>query len=200
MRKIITVFILTALLIALAIPKGHVEAAGEAEFSLSPASGHAGDTVTVKINISDNPGISGLKIKIGYDGSRLTLISAENSGILSGFMYTGSQTIDVNPYVMVWANAGNTNENGEIGTLTFKINDAAAPGDADLDLVCDFCTNQDLENVDFDVTGGSITITGENGETGTSLWPLWFLLLIPVAGAVVFVVYRSKAAQNKKEK
>lgn len=211
MRKIIAGFILTAMLFTFGLCACGTQnmtayAADKMNISLSSVSGKPGDTVTVEINIANNPGFNTLKLKIGYDSHDLTLVSAENSGILSGMQYVGSQTIDKNPYVMVWAQAGNVTEDGKAGVLTFKINDGAYSGDAEFSFACEFCTDQNQQHVDVSVSSGAVSISGgsdrpaegtdSQSENGRTLWPLWFLLLIPIGGVAGYVVYRKKSKKQ----
>lgn len=165
MRRIISGIIVTAVLFVFGLYICGAQmmtayAADTMNISLSSASGKPGDTVTVEIEISNNPGFNSLKLMIGYDSQNLTLVSAENSGILSGMQYVGSQTIDKNPYIMVWAQAGNVTENGKAAVLTFKINDEAYSGDTAFSFECDFCTNQDIKYVDYSLSSGSVSISG----------------------------------------
>lgn len=159
--KKITVFMIPLLIYIAVLSGGSVSADGTAEISLSTVTADPGNTVDVEIRISKNPGVNTLKIKIGYDSEKLTLLSAKNEGIFERMNYSGSQTIDKNPYVMVWVNTSDIVGDGKIGILQFQVNENAAPGDATLSLTCNFCTNQNYQNVDVMLQNGRIWISGE---------------------------------------
>ena len=132
--------------------------AAEAGISLSSAQGLPGEQVSVNVKITGNTGLAYLKIKVAYDSSALTLISAENTGLLGG-IYTTSQYTDVNPYVLQWMAAGNSVGDGVIATITFKINDGAVPGDQKISLRFEECYDQEFNDVVFTPTGSVVTIT-----------------------------------------
>ena len=53
----------------------------EGTLSVSSKTVERGDKFIVTIDLKDNPGIWGMKIKVGYDHSIFTLTSVENGGI-----------------------------------------------------------------------------------------------------------------------
>ena len=158
--KKITVFMIPLLIYIAVLSGGSVSADGTAEISLSTVTADPGNTVAVEIRISKNPGVNTLKIKIGYDSEKLTLLSAKNEGIFERMNYSGAQTIDKNPYIMVWVNTSDIAGDGIIRILQFQVNENAAPGDATLSLTCNFCTNQNYQNVDVTLQNGGISISG----------------------------------------
>lgn len=60
---------------------------GQFTISASCASGKVGDTITISLDISDNPGIVGMLFKVEFDSGALEFVSAE----------TGSAMEDVSP-------------------------------------------------------------------------------------------------------
>lgn len=64
-----------------------VNAAGNAEITVSDASGNIGDEVTVTIAFTSNPGIAGFTLTITYDKSNLKLTEI-TEGDFGGF-FTG---------------------------------------------------------------------------------------------------------------
>ena len=93
-------------------------------------SGTPGDTVSVAIKMDENPGIIAARIKVSYDSKALTLMKAEDGGILGE--YTFGNDKKANPYVMLWENGTASKDytaTGTLATLTFKIADDAAEGD-----------------------------------------------------------------------
>ena len=159
MRKI-AAFVLLVLFCVTLFPCRFLSAENGAELSLTETEAAPGDTVHVER--SGNPGIISLKIKIGYVAAELTLLSAESGGAFEEMGYIGAQTIDVNPYIMVWSRAADVTGDGSIGFLTFRVSETASPGTAALTLTCDFCTNQALQDVAVTTRSGSVRIFGDS--------------------------------------
>lgn len=159
--KKIAVFLLPLVICIYLFPGNFVSADGALTISLSAVAADPGNSVDVEVRIAGNPGINSLKIKIGYDSEKLTLLSAKNEGIFETMNYLGAQTIDKNPYIMVWVSASDISEDGKIGVLTFRVNEKAAPGDAVLSLTCSFCSNQNGRDVNAALQNGTIRIAGE---------------------------------------
>jgi len=159
--KKIAVFLLPLVICIYLFPGTFVSADGALTISLSAVAADPGNSVDVEVRIAGNPGINSLKIKIGYDSEKLTLLSAKNEGIFETMNYLGAQTIDKNPYIMVWVSASDISEDGKIGVLTFRVNEKAAPGDAVLSLTCSFCSNQNGRDVNAALQNGTIRIAGE---------------------------------------
>lgn len=89
------------------------------------ASGLAGKTVTVKVNLSKNNwGITGALISINYDTS-LTLESVEKGDAFDSLEMTVSNTPYPNPVKISWDGERNDYSNGTLVVLTFSIPDSA---------------------------------------------------------------------------
>ena len=132
--------------------------AGDAKIAIYAAEGAPGEQVTVNVSISGNTGLAYLKLRVAYDKDALTLVGAENTGLLSG-TYTASKTTDTNPYIMQWMSAGNSTGNGVIATLTFRISDTAAAGDYAITLTVAECYDETFEDVSMGAVSGKITVT-----------------------------------------
>lgn len=159
--KKIAAFILPLLICAAVLSGGSLFAEEPVTISLTETAADPGSTVDIELRIAHNPGINTLKLKIAYDSERLTLLSAKNEGLFQSMNYSGAQTIDRNPYIMVWINTSDIRGDGKIGVLQFQVKENAAGGDAALALTCDFCTNQNLQNVETALQDGKIRISGE---------------------------------------
>ena len=156
---------------------GTVSAAKQAVVSVAEAAGEPGGIVEVDINISDNPGITYLKLKINYDGSKLSLLSAENTDLLAGMMFMTSQTVEVNPYVLQWASAAATNGGGTIAKLKFQVKDGAAAGDSNLEVTYTESYDEAIQVVNIVAQNGKIAIGGGGGTSAPTSAPQ------PTAGA-----------------
>ena len=128
--------------------------------SIGNVTAKKGDTVKVPIKIQNNPGISGASVTIAFD-STLTLKKVKNGDALDDLNFTKPGEL-VNPCSFLWDGIDeNIKENGEMLILTFKISDKAKSGEK-LGVTVSYSDgaiyDKDLNNVDFDAVGGSITI------------------------------------------
>ena len=163
MKKIGTFLLALCMALVMLLPGTSVLAA-DPQISLVEVSGQPGDEITVDVQMTGNPGLAYLKIRVGYDASELTLLSVTNTGLLGG-MFTASQTIDVNPQVLQWVAAGNSYGDGVIATLKFKIADTATAGNKTLTLLFDECYNQNLDDVVFSVAPGTVQVAPGTEDT-----------------------------------
>lgn len=186
-------------------------AQGTPVFSLSNVSGESGEIVTVNISVTDNPGFSALKLKLKYDKAVLRLVSAEKSGIAQGMSFTGSNSKDENPYVMVWGSASNISDEGVIAVISFEILSSAVDSYTMVELECDFCSNEEGQNIGAKLISGKIARnesvvaatptasipSDENDENlsecEVTYW--WLLIFIPIfimAIVVITIVHKRR--------
>ncbi|MBQ7187619.1 MAG: hypothetical protein IJR91_08305 [Ruminococcus sp.] len=137
-------------------------------FSVSDASGKAGDEVSVKVEISGNPGIIAFHLLADYDSGALTLVNAK-SGIFPGTSFGSKEKL---PFSFLWSDAvsGDYTDNGTLAELTFKIKDDAPAGEYTVSLQYDpeDVFNFDMQNVSFETSAGKITVTGGQGGASSS--------------------------------
>ena len=103
--------------------------------TVSDTSGKAGDTVTVTLTITNNPGIIGMFISMHYDDSVLQFTGYSDEGtVLDEPMHSGQ--LSWYPFNMSWmsflGDGVNNLNNGLLITLTFKILDTAQAGNTDI--------------------------------------------------------------------
>ena len=118
-----------------------------------------GSTVTVEVNIRNNPGIIGAQLSFNYDSS-LTLISATAGGAWSALNMTHPAYYD-NPCTFVWDGTSNDTSNGTIITLTFELPAGASHGTQyyvsayydDGDVI-----NEELDPVEIEIIEGIICV------------------------------------------
>lgn len=134
------------------------------EISVESKTADAGQTVSVDLTLSDNPGIIAARFDLTYDKERLELVKAEDKKLLSGAVF--SQTYRSYPYVMLWNSATTKNftSDGVLATLTFKVADNAKSGNAFINLSSGagniFDVN--LKDVDIRINNGSINVINES--------------------------------------
>ena len=140
-------------------------AAGKPTFSVTDAVGKPGGEVTVRCEISNNPGIIAFHLLLNYDPGVLTLKNS-SGGVFSG---TALGSNDQVPFSFLWSEAvkGNFTDNGTLAELTFKIKDGAAGGNYPLTLSYDEedVFDYDMNNVHFETTAGKVTVLGDEYET-----------------------------------
>lgn len=135
-------------------------AAGEPTVTVSSAAAMPGDTVTLDVALSGNPGINTFSFGFQYDTARLSLTNVELApGIPGQFTYSKKA---------VWLNSGDITTNGNYLKLTFKVLDKAAVGEAVVSATYSVgdIANYDEEDVNFQVVPGKITVTGKETEKG----------------------------------
>ena len=121
----------------------------------------AGDTVDVDINVTANPGVTVVRLYVDYDENALTLLGAEDGGILNEAMFSDELS---SPYCLAWFDAlstENVTATGAIATLRFKVNADAVEGaynvsvytDSDNDIL-----NADLVPVQLEAVAGSVNV------------------------------------------
>ena len=128
-----------------------------AKLTVESKTASSGKEVKLAVSLSENPGLAYLKLKVSYNASALEFVSAQNTGRLTG-TFTTSKTTDVNPYVIQWMGADNSNGNGTIMNLTFRVKENAAEGNYTISLTPEEAYNSSYDDVTFTVTNGVITV------------------------------------------
>ncbi|MBO5126333.1 MAG: hypothetical protein J6D10_02040, partial [Clostridia bacterium] len=130
--------------------------------------GAAGTTVTVDISIDDipEPGISSLDLSVDYDKNLLRLVSANDTGLLGGALY--SNDISMIPYGLTWNNLENYTVSGVITTLTFEVLEMPDSGEIEVTVINNECATIEEVQVDVVVTNGIISkrLPGDVNEDG----------------------------------
>lgn len=150
-----------------------------------------GETISVPIKISNNPGIMGYRLTFVYDESAVTPVSAVSGEGFSG-NFDNSIGIKSNIFDVVWSNSSNNTTNGNIIVLTFKIKETASLGKStvaisytqedtfneewnNVKLVCsDFII--DIKSVKIDnekdtlKVGETLQLTASSDTSGNILW------------------------------
>ena len=135
-----------------------------AAVSVGSASGKAGDTVTVNVDLTQNPGVIAMQLNVGYDEKQLELVNVSNSGVLNG--YNSPSTYGGGSYTLNWEDGlseTNNNGTGTVATLTFKLKE-----DCDKASVTVSGKGHDANVNTVSVSGGSGTITNTNPTTTTT--------------------------------
>lgn len=147
---VILIFSLVTVAFAAAIPT----------ITVSSASAEPGDTVTLNVAFSNNPGINTFSLSFNYDTTRLSLIDVKLAdGIGGQFAYSKKA---------VWINGSDVKTNGKYLDLTFKVLESAQAGEANVAVSYNSgdIANYNEEDVDFSLVAGKVTIEKQEAEKG----------------------------------
>lgn len=196
-----------------------VRAQGDARLAASAVTAERKSTAAVTVTLEGNPGIWGLKFKVGYDHSALTLQTVEKGNVFEEKDIVLPDSLDREQFV--FAAAANELEDiaadGNMITLNFLVGEDAEAGSYPITLELTQAINVAGEDVKITVTEGSITVkadeadnTGEtddggsdqpaaevmttNTKTGDAGNPLlWIVLIVAVlaiaGGGICCVLY-----------
>lgn len=130
-RKLFTLFVAALALVCLVLPMT-VGAADELTLSLNASKEkvYAGDTFTVDVVVANNPGYWGPTVKIGYDATKVDLVSAVKGSIYAKGVLDANLTKNPVEFSINDANLENNTDNGTLITMTFTVKTDAEPGEA----------------------------------------------------------------------
>ena len=113
----------------------------------------SGDQLDVKVNVKDNPGIWGLKLKVAYDTSLLNLTKVDNGTVFPIEDVTLPADYETSPLVyLATKNAlQNSTENGTLLVLHFQVQKDVAAGAYLLSMKADQAINVEGQEVSLNV-------------------------------------------------
>lgn len=161
-KKGFAVMCMLCLMLSFGTEKASAE--GAAKVTASSCSAENGAGVSVAIRLDENPGIWGLKLRISYDASVMTLKSVSTGSVFDSGELTLSEKLDKNPYVVL-ATANQLTDktgNGNIVTLNFTVKEDAALGAYPVSVEVSQASN--IEGNDVSVTPVSGTVTVEKAK------------------------------------
>ena len=159
MKQRICLVLLCLALCAALLPSASLAAGDEIRLSLSDVTAAPGESVTVDVELSDNPGLMVISLQVSYDHSLLSLTGAAGVG-LKGW--------DLKDDRALWLGDGDSGYNGTILQLNFRVAETAAAGKTAVSLVCapGDIGNHEEQTFTPVITAGSVTITGnQSGES-----------------------------------
>ena len=122
-----------------------------------------GDTVTVTVDLAQNPGLAGMTLTLGYDADVLTLCDVQADGMFATGNLTLGGNYAVQPYNILWDDATSHEthtETGTILTLTFTVKNTAAEGETTVTLTYDAegTFDVDLQSIPVIITNAVMTV------------------------------------------
>ena len=169
-KRIFSIFTALILVTILFIP---VHAVNTGSIAVSSASGKAGDTVEIKLDLSANPGVVALRLFVSYDSSRLKLLSVTDGKLLGTATGIFGNDISAVPYTLMWEDglsAVNHTSNGTLAEIKFKITDNAPTGSTSVMVSYDQAStfDKDLKDIPVQITNGNVAVTGTDGIVSES--------------------------------
>ncbi|MBQ8266969.1 MAG: hypothetical protein IJZ21_01105 [Clostridia bacterium] len=148
------VLLIFATIGAVKFVKNHI---GTTVISFENKTALAGDTVQLSFNVVKNHGIWGGQIKINYDATAISFVSCANGDVFDECEVNGTDG-SVN-LVVNQSDLEDSNVNGTIATLNFKIKENAKKGDykIEFDQITNFC-DEDSEIIEPILESGVITV------------------------------------------
>ena len=133
----------------------------EPTVTVGKASGTKGNTVEVTVDLTNSPSLYAMCLKLHYDDSALTLVSASSADATSAFVFTNPSNLQ-NGSNFVWYANNPATANGNILKLTFRINADTAAGTYPISMICDSGNTFDAndQDVNLNCVAGSVTVTG----------------------------------------
>lgn len=135
-------------------------AAGNPTITVSSTTAKPGDTVTLNVAFSNNPGINTFSLDFDYDTTRLELKDVKLvDGIGGQFAYSKKA---------VWLNSTDITTNGNFLALTFDVLESAQAGETIVKAEYNVgdIANYDEEDVNFSLVSGKITVEKETAGKG----------------------------------
>lgn len=130
---------------------------------------HRGQTFTLDVYLSENPGLVAMVLDLSYDKSVMSLVGVERGDALKTHTFTTTNTETdagflVEPFRLLWDGTTQDNTTGLLVTFTFESKLSAPVGDYPVMLTYDAKnTNSEYgKPIAVDITNGVVTlITGE---------------------------------------
>lgn len=138
-------------------PQPPVETSGT--IAVSSVRARAGQTITVKVDLSANKGISNMRLQMSYPEG-FTLESIQKGGALSTLFFTPPGKLTANPVNFVWDGTEADTSEGCILELTFRIADTVAVGEYSISLSYqkDDVLDGSLEGIDLALQNGTVSV------------------------------------------
>ena len=127
--------------------------------TVSDAKAKPGKTVTVKVDLSANKGISNMRLQMSYPKG-FTLESIQKGDALSTLFFTPPGKLTANPVNFVWDGTEADMSEGCILELTFRIADTVAVGEYSISLSYqkDDVLDGSLEGIDLALQSGTVSV------------------------------------------
>ena len=147
-KKSISLFIILTLILQICVITIPANASSNAYISSPAVEAEVGDVVYFTISLTENPGLTYLKLKFTYNTDALTLFGVQNGNIFTD-MTSGSSYI--------WSSAGTNKEIGTLATLIFLVSESASIGNYPIAISC-IDANNNQSDVNLSISNGYINV------------------------------------------
>ena len=126
---------------------------------ISDETAKAGDKIVVTFDLINSPLLYAMSLKVAFDDTALTLVSAESGEAMNDFIYTGPSRLR-NGSNFIWFANDPATGNGTILKLTFMVNEGTAAGAYPVTMTCDSgnTLNAAGEDVHLEFVYGNIVV------------------------------------------
>ncbi len=137
-----------------------VSAKSSTNLTASTATAERGSVVSVNVALNGNPGIWGIKFKVGCDRSALALSSVSNGTVFADDEVTLPQAPIKDQYVYYACSneLENVTANGTVVTLKFKVSEDAEFSTYPITVSLTQAVNTSRKNVSMDTQNGAVTV------------------------------------------
>lgn len=153
MKKIITLLLAVALVCGLMVVSAYADGSAILSVTADKNEVTIGDTVTVTVNLSNNPGIEALQFKVGYDKASLEYVSGSYVNKMSGGI---ASPLDEANLGYAWIDMVANTYEGAVAQFTFKALDNVGASDISVNVVA-FGTLAD-QNMAVAASGATISV------------------------------------------
>ncbi len=126
-----------------------------------------GENTIVKVNLLNNPGITGAKFRLKFDKEKITPVNYEISGVFatsgskveSNMDKSGIDLSQLDYITFVWVNSENVDTiDSEIVSVEFAVNEMFDEGDIAIEFEEAQLSNYDMQAVDVVCAGGNVSV------------------------------------------
>ncbi len=164
--KVLAVFLAVALCMPCFAFSAFADETGK--LSMSSIEAKSGDLISVSINITNNPGIAGIKLNISFDNAYLTPVSVKagsalNTSIISNIQ-SASNVASLKNLTAVFYGVENVYKTGSIVVVTFRIKETDKDVMTYVSAVCEEATNENLDDVIFGAVSSRVSIAAAEAD------------------------------------
>lgn len=160
LKRALAAICFSCMLLACFAGSVQVSAQSSTTLTATTVSAERGSVVSVNVALNGNPGIWGIKFKVGYDRSALTLSSVSNGTVFADDEVTLPQTMTKEQYVYYACSneLENVTANGTVVTLKFQVSENAKFSTYPITVSLTQAVNTSRKNVSMDTQNGAVTV------------------------------------------
>lgn len=170
-------------------------AASDGKLAVSSVSdAKPGDTVSIRVSVSGNPGVAGLSLKLYYDNTKLIPSSVSGGSAIGGLSVTsniyspGFNYTKADYVTAIIYQPADITKNGEFFVFTFTVSSKATAGDFAVTVVCDDASDQYFSTLSFSSAVGKVTVvSSESGSTDEDVKPAGKITKKPGAASIKYM-------------